>query len=120
MGYSINEGYENKWEPAILEYVKSKKQGPKPYSSRYIGSMVADVHRTIKYGGVFIYPRTTDSPNGKLRILYECFPMAFIVELAGGAASNGHQPMLDVLPTGLHVRSPIYLGTKSDVEEVTQ
>ena len=73
--YSINEGYENKWEPAILEYVKSKKEGKKPYGARYIGSMVADVHRTIKYGGIFIYPKTDDAPNGKLRVLYECFPM---------------------------------------------
>lgn len=73
--YSINEGYEKKWEPAILEYVKSKKEGPKPYGARYIGSMVADVHRTIKYGGIFLYPKTADAPKGKLRVLYECFPM---------------------------------------------
>merc|ERR1712018_493451 len=116
--YSINEGYENKWEPAIFEYVKSKKIGPKPYGARYIGSMVADVHRTIKYGGVFLYPRTDDAPNGKLRVLYECFPMAFIVELAGGSASDGHKPMLDVVPTGLHVRSPIFLGSADDVDDI--
>ncbi len=73
--YSINEGYEQKWEPAVLEYVKSKKAGPKPYGARYIGSMVADVHRTIKYGGIFLYPKTADAPKGKLRVLYECFPM---------------------------------------------
>jgi fructose-1,6-bisphosphatase I len=73
--YSLNEGYERKWEPPVLEYVKSKKEGPKPYGARYIGSMVADVHRTIKYGGIFLYPKTADSPNGKLRVLYECFPM---------------------------------------------
>ena len=76
--YSINEGYENKWDPAIFEYVKSKKEGKKPYGARYIGSMVADVHRTIKYGGIFLYPRTDDAPNGKLRVLYECFPMVNI------------------------------------------
>ena len=69
--YSLNEGYERKWEPAIAEFVKNKKHGPKPYSQRYIGSMVADVHRTIKYGGVFLYPKTADAPNGKLRVLYE-------------------------------------------------
>lgn len=119
--YSLNEGYYHKWtDVGVRKYVDSKKSGPKPYSSRYIGSMVADVHRTIKYGGIFLYPRTTDSPNGKLRVLYECFPMAFIIELAGGAASDGHKPMLDVVPSGLHVRSPIYLGSKSDVEEVTK
>ena len=78
--YSINEGYENKWEPAVLEYVKSKKIAPKPYGARYIGSMVADVHRTIKYGGIFLYPKTADAPNGKLRVLYECFPMVGLLE----------------------------------------
>merc|ERR1711997_1441442 len=116
--YSINEGYENKWEPAILEYVKSKKQGPKPYGARYIGSMVADVHRTIKYGGIFLYPKTEDAPNGKLRVLYECFPMAFIVENAGGKASDGTKPILDITPTGLHVRSPIFLGSSDDVDDL--
>ena len=107
------------WEEGVLEYVKSKKAGPKPYGARYIGSMVADVHRTIKYGGVFLYPKTADSPNGKLRVLYECFPMAYVVEKAGGAASDGHNPILDMVPTGLHVRSPIFLGSKDDVEDVT-
>lgn len=115
--YSINEGYEEKWEPAIKEYVKSKKQGS-PYGSRYIGSMVADVHRTLKYGGIFMYPATADSPKGKLRVLYECFPMAFIMEQAGGAASTGNGPILDLVPRGLHERSPIFLGSKDDVADV--
>jgi len=117
--YSINEGYENKWEPAVKEYVKSKKQG-KPYGSRYIGSMVADVHRTLKYGGIFMYPSTVDAPNGKLRILYECMPMAFIMEQAGGLASTGSMPILDIVPKGLHQRSPIFLGSKEDVEDVVK
>jgi len=116
--YSINEGYENKWEPAVLEFVKSKKIAPKPYGARYIGSMVADVHRTIKYGGIFLYPKTADAPNGKLRVLYECFPMAFIVENAGGKASDGTKPILDITPTGLHVRSPIFLGSSDDVDDI--
>merc|ERR1712018_910220 len=116
--YSINEGYENKWEPAILEYVKSKKEGRKPYGARYIGSMVADVHRTIKYGGIFIYPKTADAPNGKLRVLYECFPMAHILENAGGKAHTGKIPVLDIEPTGLHMRSPIILGSSEDVDDV--
>jgi len=115
--YSINEGYEEKWEPAVKEYVKSKKMG-KPYGSRYIGSMVADVHRTLKYGGIFMYPATTDSPNGKLRILYECMPMAFIMEQAGGLASTGTKPILDLEPSSLHQRSPIFLGSTLDVEDV--
>ena len=91
---------------------------PKAYGARYIGSMVADVHRTIKYGGIFLYPQTEDAPTGKLRVLYECFPMAYIVEKAGGHASDGHKPILDIVPTGLHVRSPIFLGSKHDVDDV--
>ena len=86
--YSINEGYEERWGADIREYVKSKKQG-KAYCGRYIGSMVADVHRTLKYGGIFMYPATTDAPNGKLRMMYECIPMAYIMEQAGGLATNG-------------------------------
>merc|ERR1712059_134985 len=115
--YSINEGYEDKWEPAVREYVKSRKQG-KPYGSRYIGSMVADVHRTLKYGGIFMYPATADNPSGKLRVLYECMPMAFIMEQAGGLASTGKMPILDMVPRKLHERSPIFLGSRDDVEDV--
>jgi len=117
--YSINEGYEEKWSPAIKEYVKSKKQG-KPYGGRYIGSMVADVHRTLKYGGIFMYPATADNPNGKLRVLYECMPMAFLLEQAGGMASTGEKPVLDIVPRKLHERSPIYLGSKDDVEDLLE
>merc|ERR1712223_828551 len=87
--YSINEGYEEHWENAVKEYVRSKKKGSNPYGSRYIGSMVADVHRTLKYGGIFMYPATASNPNGKLRVLYECMPMAYIIEQAGGIASTG-------------------------------
>jgi len=116
--YSLNEGYEKKWEPAIKEFVRNKKESG--YSMRYIGSMVADVHRTIKYGGIFLYPKTVDAPKGKLRVLYECFPMAFILELAGGAASDGYKPILDIVPDALHVRSPIYLGNVEDVQEVAE
>ena len=87
-------------------------------SNRYIGSMVADVHRTIKYGGIFIYPSTADNPNGKLRVLYECFPMAHIVENAGGLASTGDIPMLDLVPKTIHERSPIFLGSKDDVQDI--
>merc|ERR1719383_879667 len=115
--YSINEGYEEKWSPAIKEYVKSKKQG-KAYGGRYIGSMVADVHRTLKYGGIFMYPATTDAPNGKLRVMYECMPMAYIMEQAGGLATTGEKPILDLVPKKLHERSPIFLGSKEDVEDV--
>lgn len=116
--YSINEGYTNNWDKSIQEYVASKKQGPKPYGSRYVGSMVADVHRTLKYGGIFMYPATKDAPQGKLRLLYECIPMAFIMEQAGGSAHTGKIPILDVQPEKLHQRCPVILGSKDDVQDV--
>uniref|UniRef100_A0A6A7FP64 Fructose-1,6-bisphosphatase isozyme 2 n=2 Tax=Hirondellea gigas TaxID=1518452 RepID=A0A6A7FP64_9CRUS len=114
--YSLNEGYANMWDPAVAEYVQGKKN--QKAGSRYIGSMVADVHRTIKYGGIFMYPATSDNPNGKLRLLYECNPMAYLVEQAGGMASTGKIPVLDVVPTGIHQRIPIFLGSSGDVQEV--
>lgn len=118
--YSINEGYTHLWDDAIKEYVNSKKDPAfgKPYNARYVGSMVADVHRTIKYGGIFIYPATKASPNGKLRLLYECIPMAFIVSQAGGMASDGQIPILDIKPNKLHERSPIFLGSSDDVKDI--
>ncbi|KAK7111301.1 fructose-1,6-bisphosphatase 1-like isoform X3 [Littorina saxatilis] len=90
----------------------------KPYSARYIGSMVADVHRTLVYGGIFLYPATTEAPTGKLRLLYEGNPMAFIMEQAGGKASDGTKRVLDIQPTNIHERSPIFMGSKEDVEDV--
>jgi len=114
--YSLNEGYANLWDPAVKEYVTLKKE--KKAGARYIGSMVADVHRTIKYGGIFMYPATSDSPNGKLRLLYECNPMAFIVEQAGGLATTGKTPVLDVVPQKIHQRVPIFLGSKGDVQDI--
>jgi fructose-1,6-bisphosphatase I len=118
--YSINEGYAHTWDPAVKEYVESRKNPPngKPYGGRYVGSMVADVHRTLKYGGIFMYPATKDAPQGKLRLLYECNPMSFIMEQAGGLASNGTIPVLDIQPVKLHERSPIFLGSKDDVNDV--
>jgi fructose-1,6-bisphosphatase I len=118
--YSLNEGYEGIWDESTLEYVKSKKfpKEGKPYGARYIGSMVADVHRTIKYGGIFMYPATKDSPKGKLRLLYECNPMAFLIEQAGGQATNGHMRILDVEPTSIHQRCPVFMGSKDDVQDV--
>merc|ERR1711963_723455 len=115
--YSINEGYEERWGTAVKEYVKSKKQG-KAYGGRYIGSMVADVHRTLKYGGIFMYPSTADAPSGKLRVMYECMPMAYIMEQAGGLATTGEKPILDLVPKKLHERSPIFLGSEEDVEDI--
>jgi len=120
--YSINEGYAATWDDAVKEYVESKKNPKtgKAYGARYIGSMVADVHRTLKYGGIFMYPATKDAPNGKLRLLYECNPMSFIMEQAGGVSSDGKIPILDIEPKSIHERSPIFLGSKDDVADVLQ
>ncbi|KAK1137206.1 Fructose-1,6-bisphosphatase [Melipona bicolor] len=120
--YSINEGHENAWDVAIKEYIRSKKypKNGKPYSARYVGSMVADVHRTIKYGGIFLYPTTKSHPSGKLRLLYECIPMAYILKEAGGLASNGKTDILEIIPEKIHQRSPIFLGSQEDVQEVLQ
>ncbi|KAF4525538.1 hypothetical protein B566_EDAN015846 [Ephemera danica] len=118
--YSINEGYQHLWDPSVAEYVANKKDPKKgkPYGARYVGSMVADVHRTLKYGGIFMYPATKDSPKGKLRLMYECNPMAYIITHAGGLATNGSQDILDIKPEGIHQRAPIFLGSKDDVEDV--
>lgn len=118
--YSINEGYSSQWDEKIFNYVQAKKDPTKgkTYGARYVGSMVADVHRTIKYGGIFLYPATKSSPNGKLRLLYECNPMAFLIKEAGGLASNGKIDILNIQPEKIHQRSPIFLGSKSDVEEL--
>lgn len=118
--YSINEGYSYLWDDSVKEYIEAKKDpaNGKPYGARYVGSMVADVHRTIKYGGIFLYPATSANPSGKLRLLYECNPMAYLIEQAGGKASTGRQRVLDVMPDSIHQRSPIFLGSPSDVDEV--
>jgi len=119
--YSLNEGYAEAWSKGLQEYVKEKKStagGKKAYGQRYIGSMVADVHRTLKYGGIFMYPATKDAPGGKLRLLYECIPMAFIIENAGGMSSTGKMSILDVVPEKIHQRIPIYLGSTEDVQEL--
>jgi len=118
--YSINEGYTYMWDEAIKEYVRQKKDPSygKPYGARYVGSMVADVHRTLKYGGIFMYPATKDAPKGKLRLMYEAIPMAYLMQQAGGLASDGHIPVLDIQPEQIHQRTPVYLGSKSDVEDL--
>jgi len=121
--FSINEGYSKFWDKAITEYVHHKKNpqdGKAPYGARYVGSMVADVHRTLCYGGIFLYPATSEAPQGKLRLLYECFPMAYILEQAGGVATTGTMSVLDVKPEAIHQRCPIIVGSKEDVEECLQ
>jgi fructose-1,6-bisphosphatase I len=119
--YSINEGNAAAWEEPVAKYIHSKKfpaEGQKGYSLRYIGSMVADVHRTLLYGGIFMYPADKKAPNGKLRVLYEVFPMAYIVERAGGKASNGYGRVLTLQPKKVHERVGIILGSSEDVDDV--
>ncbi|KAF3851425.1 hypothetical protein F7725_013197 [Dissostichus mawsoni] len=118
--YSLNEGYAKYFDPAVTEYLQKKKfpeDGSEPYAARYIGSMVADVHRTLMYGGIFLYPGNVKSPKGKLRLLYEGNPMAFIIEQAGGLASTGLEPILDIQPESIHQRAPVAMGSKEDVLE---
>jgi fructose-1,6-bisphosphatase I len=100
--YSFNEGNYALWDDKLKKYMDSLKEpgtSGKPYSARYIGSLVGDFHRTMLYGGIYGYPRDTNSKNGKLRLLYECAPMSFIAEQAGGKGSDGHQRVLDIMPT---------------------
>jgi fructose-1,6-bisphosphatase I len=118
--YSINEGNYAHFPQAIKNYIKYCQEiaQDRPYTSRYIGSLVSDIHRNMLKGGVYLYPSTHSHPNGKLRLLYECNPMAFITEQAGGKASTGTQRVLDVEPTELHQRVPFYCGHKKMVEKI--
>ena len=119
--YSINEGYAKYWDKATVEYVNSKKfpEGTvKPFANRYVGSMVADVHRTLLYGGIFMYPGTKEAKDGKIRLLYESIPMAYVVEKAGGASSNGEHSILQIVPKTIHQRSPVFLGYKEEIEQI--
>jgi len=118
--FSVNEGYLRDFPQGVQEYVsfcKAKdKATNRPYSARYIGSLIADFHRNLLKGGIFIYPSTEKSPNGKLRLMYECNTMAFLAEQAGGAASTGSERVLDVKPTELHQRVPMFVGSKNMVD----
>lgn len=117
--YSINEGRRNDWYPSTRAYIdylqQSDKATDRPYSARYVGSLVADFHRTLIKGGIFLYPADPKNKNGKLRLMYEAAPMAMIVEQAGGKASNGAQRILDIVPDALHQRVPLLIGSAEDV-----
>ncbi|GMH98945.1 hypothetical protein TrVE_jg3045 [Triparma verrucosa] len=118
--FSCNEGNSEKWDQPIKDCVAAFKIGEKPYAARYTGSMVADIHRTLLYGGIFMYPADKKSPKGKLRILYEGFPMAMLIEQCGGIASTGlfngsFGRILDVVPQHIHDRCPIIMGGERDV-----
>lgn len=121
--FACNEGNSNYWDEPIKKSIAIFKEGPKPYSARYVGSMVADIHRTLLYGGIFLYPADNKSPKGKLRCLYEGIPMAMITEQAGGIASAGMfegkiQRVLDIVPDAIHCKCPIIMGGKRDVQIV--
>lgn len=120
--YSVNHGNFFQYEENVRKYInecqKKTKENGGPYTQRYIGSMVADIHRNLIKGGIFMYPAVQDKPKGKLRVMYECNPCAFIIEVAGGKATNGKQRMLEVQPTGLHQRTPFFAGSKLMMEEL--
>lgn len=121
--YSVNEGNYHKWSENMRHYIDWAKmdipeENKKAYSLRYIGSMVADVHRTLLYGGVFLYPADVKSHKGKLRLLYEANPMSFVLEQAGGKASTGRERILNIQPESLHQRTPLIVGSPKNVEEV--
>ena len=119
--YSVNESHWNKWAPGIQRVVGAFKNGDggggkvEAKNARYIGSLVADIHRNLMSGGVFLYPADTMSPHGKLRLLYEAAPLAYVVEQAGGAATDGKRDILDIKPTELHQRTPLIIGSRRDV-----
>lgn len=122
--YSINEGSYNSWDLGLKKYIKyCQEEDPetgRPYSARYIGSMVADIHRTLIKGGIFIYPHSSKYPNGKLRLMYECNPLSFIIEQAGGKATNGSKRIMEIEPTSIHQQTPIYIGSNDNVDKVTE
>jgi fructose-1,6-bisphosphatase I len=120
--YSVNHGNFFRYDRGVKKYIdrcqkKDKSEGG-PYTQRYIGSMVADVHRNLIKGGIFMYPGTTDKPQGKLRLLYECNPFAFIVEKAGGRATDGKGRILDIVPQALHERTPLFIGSNGMMDEL--
>ena len=120
--YSVNEGNYIHFPQGIKNYIKycQLEEEDRPYTSRYIGSLVSDFHRNMIKGGIYMYPESSQYPNGKLRLLYECNPMAFIAEQANGMASNGYKRVLDIEPTELHQRVPFFCGSRKMVEKVEE
>lgn len=120
--YSINEGNYVHFPQGVKDYLKycQKSENDRPYTSRYIGSLVSDFHRNMLKGGIYIYPSGTNHPNGKLRLLYECNPMGFIAEQAGGIASDGYRRILDIEPHELHQRVPFFCGSENMVNKIKE
>ena len=119
--YSVNEGNYGRWVDGMKRYVDwlkvEDKSTERPYSMRYVGSLVADFHRNLLYGGIYLYPGDPKNPNGKLRLLYEAAPLAFVAEQAGGAASDGTRRIMDIAPGSLHQRTQLFLGSPEDVAD---
>ena len=125
--YSVNTGNRRYWSEGVRKYVdyleEEDKATDRPYSMRYIGSLVADFHRTMLYGGIFMYPKDMKDPkksSGKLRLLYEAAPLAMVIEQAGGRASDGEMDISDIQPTDLHQRVPLFIGSKEDVDQAEE
>jgi fructose-1,6-bisphosphatase I len=120
--YSVNQGNFLQYSENVRSYIQACQSktvdSGGPYTQRYIGSMVSDVHRNLIKGGIFMYPAIKDKPRGKLRLMYECNPFAFIVEVAGGTATDGKRRILDIQPTELHQRTPLFIGSKLMMEEL--
>ncbi|MCX8020431.1 MAG: class 1 fructose-bisphosphatase [Chitinophagaceae bacterium] len=122
--YSVNHGNFFQYDEKVRRYIEACQKKTKadggPYTQRYIGSMVADVHRNLIKGGIFMYPGTIDRPKGKLRLMYECNPFAFIMQVAGGKATDGKTNILDIQPVELHQRTPLFIGSRLMMEELEQ
>jgi fructose-1,6-bisphosphatase I len=120
--YSVNEGNYIHFPQGIKNYIKycQLEEGDRPYTSRYIGSLVSDFHRNMIKGGIYLYPTSSKNPNGKLRLLYECNPMAFLAEQANGKASDGFSRIMDISPTELHQRVPFVCGSRAMVNKVEE
>ncbi len=122
--YSINEGYSSGWPGGVRDYIAYIKQvdpeTERPYSLRYIGSMVSDLHRILLLGGIFLYPPNVSNPHGKLRLMYECNPMGYIIEQAGGLAFDGSGRILEINPQSIHQTAPVYMGSRSNVEKLME
>jgi len=120
--YSVNEGNYVHFPQGVKDYIKycQLEEDDRPYTSRYLGSLAPDIHRNMIKGGIYLYPTSTKSPKGKLRLLYECNPMAFIVEQAGGKASDGFSRIMEIVPTALHERCPFFCGSANMVDKVEE
>ena len=122
--YSVNEGSYHSWNEGLKQYIKycqvEDPETSRPYKARYIGSMVADVHRTLVKGGIFIYPDSSQYPDGKLRLMYECNPLSFVMEQAGGMAIDGSGRILEIQPKAIHQRTPIFIGSRQNVMKVKE